>query len=402
LKRSLEGILENLPDTFVMKSPHRKRRICFVTGTRAEFGLMRSTLEAMRRHPHLQLQLVVTGMHLHAKHGNSVIELRREGWTIDAVVPWPPAESKPSSHAQRTGVAMAQLARTFDRLQSDIVLVVGDRVEAFAAAAAGQVSQRMVAHVHGGDRAAGQIDDSLRHAITKMSHIHFAATSDGAERIFKLGEDRFRIHQVGSPGTDGIRRAAKPRAFLMETFPNLQRRRFALIVLHPVDPSETLERKNSEMLLSALRRAGIEQSVVIYPNNDPGSAGIIKAWKARRQEITYLLKNAPRDQFLGLLRDCAVLIGNSSSGIIEAASFGTPVVDIGPRQLGRLRSQNVTNVPFRQADVRGAIAKAWNNGNPRRFTGRNVYGTDGAGRRIARILADIPFNTRQIRKVIRY
>ncbi|HMB95340.1 MAG TPA: UDP-N-acetylglucosamine 2-epimerase, partial [Tepidisphaeraceae bacterium] len=368
------------------------------TGTRAEFGLMRTVLNAIRKNPKLKLQIVVTGMHLHDEHGRSLDTIRDEGWKIDAVVAWK-NQSDPSHLAAQTGLAMAKMAKVFQRLRSDVVLIVGDRVEAFAAAAAGHVSQKIVAHVHGGDRAAGQVDDSLRHAISKLAHVHFAATSESAQRLMKLGEDDFRIHEVGSPGIDGIK---KLTVDFTQTFPKLIKRKFALLVLHPMDKSESIETERANAVLSAIKIAGIEQIVVVYPNNDPGSQGIIACWEARESEITYLEIDISRPIFLGLLKQAAILVGNSSSGIIEAANFGTPVVDIGPRQAGRQRSQNVVNVPYSEEAVAAAIKKVWRNGRPKRWDGSNVYGGDGTGRRIAAILAAIDLDDRLKRKLIAY
>ncbi len=365
----------------------RKRRICFVTGTRAEFGLMRSTLEAIRAHPKLELQLVVTGMHLDPRHGKSIESIRRDGWKIDAIVPWK------GEVAEATGTAITGLARAFSKLKTDVVLVVGDRVEAFAAATAAHISQRAVAHVHGGDRAEGVIDDSLRHAITKLAHIHLPATAVSRERIFRLGEDRERIHLVGTPGLDGIKQLARS----IEEFPKLTRRRYALFVMHP-----DRDRSDAGVVLDVIQRAGIGQIVAIYPNNDAGADRIIRTLERRRPRLSYLLKNSARSQFLGLLRDAAVLVGNSSSGIIEAASFGTPVVNIGPRQAGRERSENVTDVPCSEAAIRRAIKRIWNKGHPVRFGGDNVYGSEGAGKRIASVLARVRLDNSLLRKLISY
>jgi UDP-hydrolysing UDP-N-acetyl-D-glucosamine 2-epimerase len=372
----------------------RERRVCFVTGTRAEFGLMASTLRAIQGHPNLKLQVVVTGMHLSRARGDSRRAIAAEGWTIDRVVPWPDEAGDSVSTAQHTGAAMAQLARVFDDLQSDVILVVGDRVEAFAAAAAGRLSGRVVAHVHGGDRAQGQVDDSLRHAISKLAHVHFAATSQSAQRLVKLGEDRWRVHRVGAPGIDGIETlAAKKRS----------RDKYALLVLHPADPDERLEHRRAGLILRAIESAGFDRIVIVYPNNDPGSEGIVRRWdQASHDERTIVHKNLSRPEFLGLLRDAAVLVGNSSSGIIEAASFGTPVIDVGPRQRGRQRSQNVTNVPYGKAAIGRALARIWNNGRPKRFPKRNVYGGAGVGRRIATILARLSIDDRTRRKLITY
>src|SRR5690348_568240 len=207
-----------------------RRHICFVTGTRAEYGLMRSTLRAIADHPTLQLQLVATGMHLSRSRGRSLDEIRKDGWKVDAVVPWPEQRSSQTETARATGAALSGLAMGFAELNSDVVLVVGDRVEAFAAAAAAHIGGQLVAHVHGGDRALGLVDDSLRHTITKLAHIHFPATRQSARRIIRLGEDQWRVFQVGSPGLDVIRSTAASRDQITQAFPGLVARRYALVV----------------------------------------------------------------------------------------------------------------------------------------------------------------------------
>ena len=368
-----------------------RRRVCFVTGTRAEFGLMRGTLEAIRAHPKLELQLVVTGMHLDTSRGGTVRQIRADGWTIDRAIPWPAAASEAES-ARRTGEAMARIAEAISDLKSDIVLVVGDRVEAFAAAAAGHIAGCVVAHVHGGDRARGQVDDSLRHAITKLAHAHFPATDQSARRIAKLGEDKWRIHRVGSPGLDDLDRAD-----------GAHNGRLALIVLHPIDADGPAEYARARAVVRAVSSIPFDRIAIIYPNTDPGAAGIVRCWRELRTDSRCrVFPDLPRPTFLGLLRDAAVLVGNSSSGIIEAASFGTPVIDVGPRQLGRERSENVTNVPYSEAAIRRALKRIWNNGRPQRFRGRNVYGSGGAGLRIARVLAGLRIDGKTRRKLIAY
>jgi len=379
------------------------RKVCFVTGTRAEFGLMRSTLRAIQAHPKLRLQLVVTGMHLDPRHGRSITEIRREGWTIDATVPWRRGADAPEAVASKTGHAVAALARAFAKLDSDVILVCGDRVEAFAAAAAGHIGQRIIAHVHGGDRAQGQVDDALRHAITKLGHLHFAATRGSATRIRRMGEEPSRIHVVGAPGLDGIADEAVTLAEARLLVPDVRRHAFALLALHPDDPSERLAFERASMLFDAADAIGFERLVIVAPNNDPGAAGVFRAWKrAARKPHVSLHRDLPRRAFLALLRDAAVLAGNSSAGIIEAASFGTPVINVGPRQLGRERSGNVIDVPYSEAAIRKALARFWNRGKPRRFTGRNVYGGPGAGERIAAILGRTPLDDDFRRKLISY
>ncbi len=376
----------------------KARRICFVTGTRAEFGLMKTVLDCIKKTKDLQLQIIVTGMHLSSGHGRTIDEIRAEGWHIDGIVPW-----KGKLLSQATGLATAGLAAELLALKSDIVLVVGDRVEALATAVAGHLLGIVVAHVHGGDRALGQVDDSLRHAITKMAHVHFPATKESAHRIRRMGEDEWRIHWAGSPGIDGIRQSAASWKKIHSEFPTLRKNRYALLVLHPADADESIEFKRARTVLASLLSAGFEQIVIVYPNNDPGHRGIIQAWEQLHDPArVFIRKNLPRDLFLGLMRDAAVVAGNSSSGIIEAASFATPVIDIGPRQLGRECASDVVHVSYSPKAITTAAAKIWNGGKPLRSKGRNPYESKDAGRKIAHALSALQINAGLLRKIIRY
>lgn len=360
---------------------------------------MSRTLRAIQNHPRLRLQLIVTGMHLDRAAGRTINQIRIDGWKVDATIGWKPAGSDAYLLAEQTATATAGLARTFKRLKPDIVLVTGDRIEAFAAAAAAHLSQVPLAHVHGGDRALGQVDDTLRHAISKLAHIHFPATAESAQRIEKLGEDKWRIHQVGSPGLDGLHADAMSWADHQKITLAQSRRRYALVVLHPADSDETLEFRHASMLLKTCQSIGFDQIICIGPNNDPGSTGIIRA--AGKSGVIFH-PNLVRGAYLGMLRDAAVLLGNSSSGIIEAASFGTPVIDVGPRQQGRLRGENVTTVPMRQSAIRAALAKIWNNGLPLRYPRQNIYGRGDTAKRICRVLSSVHLDQQLLRKLIAY
>lgn len=405
--------------------PSAIRKVCFVTGTRAEFGLMQNMLRAIRTHPKLQLQLIVTGMHLDPVRGQTINEIRTDGWKIDATVPWTDSGANLGTLAQQTGEATAQLAAAYSILNPDIVLVVGDRVEAFAAATAAHLSGKIVAHVHGGDRALGQVDDALRHAITKLSHLHFPATKKSAQRIAKLGEDRWRIHQVGAPGIDRITEDAWP----IEKCTELLKRSttlglssdesplsspYILFLYHPTDSDEQAEylrvKELFEIVSSRLPRTN--RQLIVYPNNDPGAGGIVRYWdgpqhrkyRATPEQLSrqVFIRSLPRSAFLGILRHASILIGNSSSGILEAGSFGTPVIDVGPRQQGRERGANVTSVPFRKAAIRSALKDIWNSGRPKRFPFRNIYGAGDTSKKIAKILASVPLDEKLRRKLIAY
>ena len=378
------------------RSSPTKKRVCFVTGTRAEFGLMRSVIQAIHHSQKLSLQIIATGMHLSAAHGRSIDQIRDEGWNVDRIVNWK-SDGSSASTAAATGTAIASLADAYAELRTDIALVVGDRVEAFAAAAAGHISGVAVAHVHGGDRAAGQIDDSLRHAITKLAHVHFPATRSSEERILKLGEDSWRVHRSGSPGLDGIRAAALARSKVAKIID----RPYVLLVLHPVDDAD-VEFQRALNVLQAIASSEVSQAVAVYPNNDPGSSGIIAGWKANNSSKHLFFQNLARGDFLGLMRDAVALVGNSSSGIIEAASFGTPVIDVGPRQQGREHGENVFHVSYEPDEIQSVINTIWNDGKPTRFPSDNIYGGGRAGQIISRTLASARIDQTLLRKLITY
>lgn len=391
-----------------------RRNVCFVTGTRAEYGLMARTLDAVEAHPSLNLQVVATGMHLDRARGYSIELIRHPRPGVTALLPWPVSPT-PAESSAATGQAIAGLSILFQRLRTEVVLVVGDRVEAFAAAAAGHISGLCVAHVHGGDRAQGQVDDSLRHAITKLAHIHFPATKRSADRIIRLGEDRRRVHRVGSPGIDRIAadaaRASDLGGLLGRDFARL-RHTAALVAFHPVSDDPAVEARRADGMLKALVQSEFAPLILIHPNNDPGSAGIVEAYRKWSRLLslhparypTWLAgyENLDRRLWLGLLRDCGVLVGNSSSGIIEAASFGTPVVDIGPRQHGRERGGNVAHCEYDTAQIAKALKRIWNRGTPIRFPKRNLYGDGKAAGRIAEQLAKLKIDDALLRKVIAY
>ena len=390
----------------------KRRRICFVTGSRAEFGLMESTLRAIRSHPGLKLQIIATGMHLDPTYGKPLSALFDAGFKPTETVRWSlKAGISPVMYSFAAGSTMTLFGLEYEHLKPHIVLLVGDRVEIFAAAAAAHLMEIPVAHVHGGDRALGHLDDTLRHVITKLSHIHFPATKASAQRLARLGEDEWRIKMVGSPGLDGIQKLAAPWSQFARLNPSLEPRRYAILLFHPASSDLVREAKVASDLFPEILGAGFDHVVILFPNNDPGSRGIRFAWASLEKSLrrdsemckcATVVRDLPRPQFLGLLRDAAVLIGNSSAGIIEAASFGTPVINIGDRQKGRERNANVIDVPANAAAIRRALKKVWNNGRPIRFPKKNIYGSGRTSEKIAHILANIPLDERLRRKLIAY
>jgi UDP-hydrolysing UDP-N-acetyl-D-glucosamine 2-epimerase len=370
-------------------------------------------MEAIRKGKGLRLQVVVTGTHLLRKFGHTIDDVVADGWPVDARVPMQRGDDRALDQAEGLARGVAGIARFLERAKTNIVVVLGDRIEAMAGALAGVMTGRVVAHIHGGDVAPGDLDDTLRHSITKLAHLHFPATASAARRIAGMGESPERIHVVGAPGLDRLaeliakrRTSSEPRAPARGQDPSLAlrvrkgARLRAIIVQHPCGRSAAYEKR---VMNAILRAATAEETsaVCIYPNSDRGHSGIIEAIEAHRRRADparfQVVRSMARDDYLRALIDSDLLIGNSSSGIIEAASAGTAVVNIGPRQRGRETSgDSIIHCDESFAAIRKAIGSAL---RKRPIMGRRtVYGNGNAGPRIAAILASIPMDATLLRK----
>lgn len=380
------------------------RNIAVVTGTRAEYGIYFPVLKAIQRSSKLDLSLIVTGMHLSKKFGHTVDEIEKDGFIIDAKIPLELSEDSGASMARDVGLCILGLTDAFEKIKPDILLVLGDRGEMLATAIAGIYMNIPVAHLHGGE-VSGTVDESVRHAITKLSHIHFPATEESAERIRKLGEDEFRIHVVGAPALDTI---------LSETFiPKKEigkrldidiNKPIVLVVQHPVTTElDDVERQIRETM-DAVVELG-EQTVVIYPNADAGGRKIIEIIEQyRNYAFIRIFKNLRHVDYLSLMKYADVMVGNSSSGIIEAPSFGLPVVNLGTRQIGRQRGQNVIDVDYDKDEIIKAIKIGLYDEKFRNKAGKGVnpYGNGQAGIKVVKILECIEITRELLQKKIFY
>ena len=366
----------------------RRRRIAVVTGSRAEYGLLRSTIEAIAGHPKLELQLIVTGMHLLKKFGRTVGHIEKDGWRIDARIPMQRGTDCPLDQAEGLSRGIRGMAAFVEQARSEVVLVLGDHIEAMAGALAATATGRFVAHVHGGDVAPGDIDDQLRHSLTKLAHIHLAATKDAARRIIRMGEAANHVHVVGAPGLDD----------LFATVGALRTtgcREGALIVQHASGRSPAVEGRAMSSILRAVAEADLE-ALVIYPNSDRGHSGVVDAidqhiGRAQNGCRVKAVKSLSRDEYLESLCRAKVLVGNSSSGVIEAPVIGTASVNVGSRQAGRLRAgSSVIDSNETLSDIRRVLARALRK-RPRRLAD-TPYGDGQAGIRIAEVLAGTPLS----------
>lgn len=357
-----------------------RRRILVVTGTRAEFGLLAPVMRAIRRHEKLELLVVAAGAHM-ILPAETYREVKAAFPVADIVPMQTAGRTGRFEDAEALGKGVARFARSFQRLAPDAVLVLGDRIEAFAAAAAASVAGIPLAHVHAGDRAEGVADEAMRHAITKLAHIHFPATPASAERLTKMGERPAMIHTVGSPALDGLD-AIEPLsdgAFADLGSPGV------VLLFHPIGRSPEIEEAAATEIIAGF--AG-ERVLALHPNFDPGREGILRAIRAASlRELDHL----PRDRFIALLKRLriarGVLVGNSSAALIEGAALKLPAIDAGPRQGGRERCANVLHLDRESAPaIRDALAKARTLDLSRL---RHPYGEGDTGPRIAALLAGL-------------
>ncbi|HVX86275.1 MAG TPA: UDP-N-acetylglucosamine 2-epimerase [Phycisphaerae bacterium] len=366
------------------------RNIAILTGTRAEFGIWTPILHALQKSKNLRPQLIVTGMHLQPQFGYTIRDVEASGIPIEAVVDMYRPDDPP---AASLGHAVTRLGAELAVLKPDLLLLLGDRLEMLAAANAALVSHIPIAHLHGGETAPGTWDEQIRHAITKLAHRHFPATNRAAQRIQQMGEDPKTIHVIGAPALDTL------AAFLTSSpcHPVTLSNPSALLLLHPSSPDDALEQKRTSLLLRALRAANIPFTA-IGPNNDPGHTGILRAYTAAKIPLTMSLS---QPDFWQLLTQASLLIGNSSAGIIEAASFALPVINLGDRQKGRERNPNILDVPWSRTagvspaslrPIQSAIRFALTNKPFRKKIAqrKNLYGDGHAASRLLKILERLP------------
>lgn len=371
----------------------KKMRVCVVTGTRAEFGIWQMPLRAIMRSPKLELKLVVTGMHLLKEFGNTLRAVENSEIPIAAKVSMYRSGEPPAKSLAR---GIDGLAGAYRKLGADIVLVLGDRLEMLAAASAALAERIPIGHVHGGESAPGIWDEQIRHAITKMAHVHFCATQLAAKRIVQMGEPPARVHVVGAPALDAAAALANHaglRAALQRIYAGSGHLRRPVLLLHPSSADDAAEKKRALHVIRALRRVYPEHPLpAIGPNNDPGHRGILDAYAQRRTDLSFL-PSAVQEQFWMMLATAGLLIGNSSSGIIEAATFGIPVINLGDRQAGRQRNPNVIDVPWSAGPpgIEHAIRFAISNQPFLKKVAqrKNLYGDGHASERIVRILEKI-------------
>ncbi len=362
------------------------RRIRYLSGTRADFGLMQATLQAIAAHDALRLDIVVTGTHLSERFGLTVREIEATGLPIVARIPVNTDTSTGASMALNLATTLRGLVEAMQHDRPDALLLLGDRGEMLAGALAAVHLNVPVVHVHGGERS-GTVDEPVRHAISKLSHHHFVATAQSRDRLVRMGERPETVFVTGAPGLDGLQALAhKDRRALCAELRLDPQRSVALFVHHPVVQESARAGAEAQALLDACLRQEL-QVVALRPNSDAGGDSIRATLAGfEHHDAVRVLTHLPRADFVSWMAACDVMVGNSSSGIIEAASFGTPVLNVGSRQKLRERNANVTDVAAADAGIDAVLQSCLARG---RFAPANVYGDGRSSGRIADLLATI-------------
>ncbi|MFM8948345.1 MAG: UDP-N-acetylglucosamine 2-epimerase [Acidimicrobiaceae bacterium] len=338
------------------------QKICVVTGTRAEYGLLHRLLQILKNDPQIELQLVVTGSHLSPSHGMTVNEIESDGFVPVAKLSVDLSDDSKLATVKAIADVTSKIAETFSSLKPDVVVLLGDRYEILAAAQAALILDIPVAHIHGGETTSGAFDDSIRHAITKMSSLHFVAAEEYARRVVQLGEQPSSVLNVGSLGVENaLANKLLNKSDLSKSLNVELKNPLLLVTYHPTTRSTMSVTEEIDQVLSALENFSYCTIVFTGVNADPGNAEVssrIAKFVQRDPKLRSLHASLGQIRYLSLLNLCDVVIGNSSSGIIETPAFGKPTVNIGNRQDGRLRADSIIDVNVAKQEIQTAIETA--------------------------------------------
>lgn len=334
-------------------------KACVVTATRAEYGLLKPLIEALNQSENYQLQLLVTGTHLSTEFGMTWKSIEEDGYKIDAKVEMLLSSDTPVGVSKSLGMMCIGLADAFDSLQPDFIIILGDRYEIVGVATIANLFNIPVVHVHGGEITQGALDDNFRHAITKLSHLHFASTAEYRHRIIQLGESPEKVFEVGAIGIDNIRNMTLlNRHELSESIDLELSQPYFLVTYHPATVGSSDVSVEIDNLMSALLSVPDTQSIITMSNADVGGRLInqrLEYWQAQYPKRITLFTSLGQLRYLSAVKHCLAVVGNSSSGILEAPSLKRPTVNIGDRQKGRTQAASVINCVIDTQDITQAL-----------------------------------------------
>lgn len=372
------------------------RRIAVVTGTRAEYGLLYWLLRDLHEDPSVDLQLIVTGTHLSSRFGLTVQQIESDGLPIAATVPLPVEDDSIAGVTAALSEATCGIGAAIASLRPDLMVLLGDRYEVLGAAQAAMLARVPVAHIHGGEATEGAIDEAIRHAVTKMAHLHFVAAEPYRQRVIQLGESPDRVWTVGAAGLDNIELLPKlPRSDLEATLGLRLERPSFLVTYHPVTLSDQDQGGAMRTLLQVLNETA-GTMIITGVNADTGGRAmrdVATAFAAANRGRVVMVESLGSLRYLSAMAHVDAIVGNSSSGLIEAPAMGKAAVDIGDRQRGRLRAPAVIHCDHDAASIRLAIRQALSAEHREVAARRETpYGTPGAARRVAAVIASHPLD----------
>ena len=377
-----------------------KRRIAVVSTSRADYGHLYWPLRELQRHPDVQLELIVLGAHLSPGFGATVREIEKDGFAIAATIECLLSSDSDVGMAKTIGVATLSLADTLGAMRPDILLLIADRYEMLAPASVALALRIPIAHIEGGEISEGAIDDAVRNALTKMSHVHFTSTEGARRRIIAMGEEAWRVHCAGAPSLDHLRRSTLlDRPALQEKLGVLLHAPFTVVSYHPVTIARDTVRE-ADALFGALERI-TGQILFCYPNADAGSLRLIARTREflAEREGSHVFVNLDAVTYWSLLRQADLFLGNSSSGIMETASVALPTVNIGLRQEGRERARNIIDAEPDVDAILAAVARARSDAFRSSLKGMvNPYGNGHAAEKIVEILTTVPITPELLMK----
>ena len=370
-----------------------KRKICVVTGSRADYGLLRYVMQGIKEDADLVLQVVATGMHLSTTFGLTYKEIEADGFNIDSKVETLSSSDTAVGIAESMGKGLSGCAEVFSRLQPDLIVVLGDRFEIFAATAAALVAKIPVAHLHGGETTTGAFDEAFRHSITKMSHLHFVAAEEYRQRVIQLGEDPKNVFLVGGLGVDGVKKVNLLSKVELERSLGIKfQSKSLLVTFHPV----TLEDETSEVQMRELLSALSDTTLIFtMPNADTGGLALMKVIEqfVESHHNAYAFISLGHQRYLSCIAQVDGVVGNSSSGLSEVPSFKKGTINIGIRQLGRLQALSVINCQPVEEQIRGALVKLFSDDFKSSLAmTSNPYGEGDASLKVVNALRDAPLD----------
>ena len=367
-----------------------RKKLCVIASSRATYGYKKKIIKLFEKSKKIDLDVIVTGMHLAKDYGYSVSELIKDKVPISYKLDIKIHGDKKKNFTNSLGIEISGLSKIFNKVKPDLTLVTGDRGEMFAASLASAYMGIPIAHIQAGD-VSGHIDGSARHAITKLSHLHFASCKDSYNRVIKLGEEKWRVHNVGAPQLDDMINIKKiSRNNILKEYNLDTKEKYAIFIQHPVLEEIEYAKFQIEESLKAIKRSNI-QTILVYPNIDSGNMSIIKCINKYKSDKIKIFKNIPRNKFISLLKNTNLIIGNSSCGILEAPTFKIPAINIGNRQKGRLQGTNVINCDYDSNMIFKKINYALNSKNFHNLLikCKNPYGDGKSSQRIVKIIEDI-------------